>query len=100
MKHYRSMTHAALSARCDSYDDSMQMNDITDDSDDERPVTIFFRHIEVELEDENPDAWNTFGEAREVIGVVIGEDVPVILDRDQAYDVFGFDLVQRWECVL
>ena len=95
MRHYHSMTPDALNIRSDSFDDTNQMNFITADADDERPVVIHFRHEEIELHSENPDAWPTFGISAEVSGVVI--DNSEVLDRDQAVERFGAAMVLRWE---
>ena len=96
MRYYPSMTPYALNIRSDSFVDS-QMNFLTADAADERPVVIHFRHDEIELHSENPDAWPTFGISAEVSGVVIGDVFPEVLDRDQAVERFGAAMVLRWE---
>lgn len=97
MKHFQSMTEAALSAACDSYDADNLMNALTDDADDERAVTIYFRHNAVELQGSDPASWNTVGYEREVTGVVIGDGLRIVLDREQAVETFGLPLVMQWE---
>ena len=88
------MTPYALNIRSDSFVDS-QMNFLTADAADERPVVIHFRHDEIELHSENPDTWSIPGISAEVIGVVIGDYE--VLDRDQAFERFGAAMVLRWE---
>lgn len=95
MRHYPSMTPDALNIRSDSFDDTNQMNFLTADLDDERPVVIHFLHEEIEMHSENPDAWVTFGISAKVSGVVIGDSE--VLDRDQAVERFGAAMVLRWE---
>lgn len=100
MKHFQSMTESALSAACDSYDDENLMNAMTDDAEDERPVTIYFKHNPVELSDMSDHGSLGNGYEREVTGVVIGDGLRVVLDRDEAVETFGLPLVQRWECLV
>lgn len=95
MRHYHSMTPDALNIRSDSFDDKYQMNELTADATDERPVVMYFRHDEIEMHSENPDAWTIPGISAEIIGVVI--DNFEVLDRDQAVERFGAALVLRWE---
>jgi len=100
MKHFQSMTEAALSKAADSYDDENSMNLLTDDMDDERPVTIYFRHREIDTCCMSDHGSLETGFEREVIGAVIGDGLRVVLDRNEAVDVFGSDLVARWECLV
>ena len=97
MKHFQSMTEAALSAACDDYDDRNQMNDLTADAKDERRVAIYFRHNPTDVQPGDPSAWMEQGFEREVIGVVIGGGFNIALDREQAVEVFGLPLVMQWE---
>lgn len=100
MKHFQSMTEAALSAACDSYDADNLMNAITDDADDERAVTIYFRHNPVELCCMSDHRSLGEGCEREVTGVVIGDGLRIVLDREQAVETFGLPMVARWEVLV
>lgn len=95
-RHFQTMTEAALGASCDSYDNSMTMLDLAEEYDD-RPVTIFFRHNPVELSCLRDHGSLGEGVEREVIGVVIGDGLRVVLDREESIEMFGLDVVQRWE---
>ena len=98
-RHFQTMTEAALGASCDSYDNSMTMLDLAEEYDD-RPVTIFYRHNPAELCSVSDHGSLGEGEEREVIGVVIGDGLRVVLDRDEAIETFGLDVVQRWEGIV
>ena len=100
MKHFQSMTEAALSAACDSYDADYCMNDLTADADDERAVTIYFRHNSADLSCMNDHGSLDGGFEREVSGVVIGDGLRVVLDREQAVETFGLSLVSRLESLV
>lgn len=99
MKHDRiSWTVQALANRADQIERIGSVADILG-GDDHRSVAVFYEHDRADFIDE---ALTCFvAAAAEVIGVVIGGNDPTfpaeVLDRGQAQDRFGSDLVARWE---
>ena len=101
MKHatFHSMTFAALSARADS---TAIMDTVAEliGGDDTREVAVFLRH-------EQDDLGEDYGYrlvAKEVIGVALCDlddpyAMPEILDRDQAWELFGIQWVEDRELV-
>ena len=100
MKHatFHSMTFGALSARADAVNTDYTVADVLDNGDDLREITVFLRH-------EQDDLGEDYGYrlvAKEVIGVALCDvddpyAMPEILDRDQAWELFGQGFVDNME---
>ena len=96
---FHSMTFAALSARADS---TAIMDTVAEliGGDDTREVAVFLRH-------EQDDLGEDYGYrlvAKEVIGVALCDvddpyAMPEILDRDQAWELFGQQFIEDLEGV-
>jgi len=101
MKHDRiDWTTQALANRSDSIARPGSVSDVMG-GDDHRSVAVFYEHQPADFIDERHVC--SVCPAAEVIGVVIGGDDPDfpadVLDREQARDTFGDDLVARWEAI-
>ena len=88
----------ALANRADHIEHVGSVADILG-GEDHRSVAVFYEHQPADFIDERLTCFIAL--AAEVIGVVIGGDDPSfaaeVLDRGQAQDRFGSDLVARWE---
>lgn len=99
MRHDRiSWTAQALANRADSIQRIGSVSDVMG-GEDHREVAVYFEHTGLNwTEDGN---FQTDETSADVIGVVIGWDDPAfpaeVLDRGQAQDRFGSDLVAWWE---
>lgn len=89
----RDMTATALARRADEINDDNLVCDILC-NDDERQITVYFAHVDCELDDEDPDAWTVPGVKREVIGATVGADV---LTRDELRALIGDRAVEGLE---
>lgn len=100
MKHTRDWTVQALANRADQIEHVGSVADILG-GDDHRSVAVYYAHESGSFLGGSDGYWT--GTAAEVIGVVIGGDDPSfraeVLDREQARDLFGDDLVARWEAI-
>lgn len=98
MKHQRDWTVQALANRADQIERIGSVADILG-GEDHRSVAVYYAHDRADFIDERLTCFIAL--AAEVIGVVIGGDDPSfaaeVLDRGQAQDRFGSDLVARWE---
>lgn len=98
MKHTRDWTVQALANRADQIEHPGSVADILG-GEDHRSVAIYYAHDMADFIDAALTCFVAL--AAEVIGVVIGGDDPTfaaeVLDRGQAQDRFGSDLVARWE---
>ncbi len=89
----RDMTPQALACRADE----VRLEDTVNcylGGEDEREVTVYYTYEECELDGPTPDHFTVRGLSRNLIGVVLGEDV---LTREQARDMFGDQVVAAWE---
>ncbi len=89
----RDMTPQALACRADE----VRLEDTVNTylgGEDEREVTAYYTYEECELDGPTPDHFTVRGLSRNLIGVVLGEDV---LTREQARDMFGDKVVAEWE---
>ena len=100
MKHTRDWTTQALANRADSIARPGSVSDVMG-GEDHRDVAVFFAHELADFIDERCTCFVAL--SAEIIGVVIGGDDPDfpadVLDREQARDTFGDDLVARWEAI-
>lgn len=100
MQHHRfpEMTFGALNNRADSTAIMDTVSDVIGGGDDLREITVFLRH-------EQDDLGEDYGYrlvAKEVIGVALCDvddpyAMPEILDRDQAWELFGISWVEDRE---
>ena len=96
---FQEMTFSALSARADSIKRDWVVSEIIW-GDDHRDITVFLRH-------EQDDLGEDYGYrlvAKEVIGVALCDvddpyAMPEILDRDQAWELFGQQFIEDLEGV-
>lgn len=101
MQHHRfpEMTFGSLNNRADSTAILDTVSDVIG-GDDLREITVFLRH-------EQDDLGEDYGYrlvAKEVIGVALCDvddpyAMPEILDRDQAWELFGQQFIEDLECV-
>jgi hypothetical protein len=101
MKHatFHSMTFSALSARADAVNTDYTVAELIG-GDDLREIIVFLRH-------EQDDLGEDYGYrlvAKEVIGVALCDvddpyAMPEILDRDQAWELFGQQFIEDLEGV-
>lgn len=101
MQHHRfpEMTFGALNNRADSIKRDWVASEIIG-GDDHRDITVFLRH-------EQDDLGEDYGYrlvAKEVIGVALCDvddpyAMPEILDRDQAWELFGQQFIEDLEGV-
>ena len=97
-RHYRAHTPEALALRADHVEDLVSLAHIHG-VDDHRIVQAFFIDTEADFDCGLVDSERLA--AGELIGIIIGGDDPhfagEVLDRDQAFDLFGADWIHGLE---